>query len=723
MPKIEVLDDQTIDQIAAGEVVERPSSVVKELVENAVDAGATAVTVEIRDGGTSMIRVTDNGCGIEQDQIRIAFFRHSTSKLRKIEDLAEIASLGFRGEALSSIASVAQVELITKTPDAFAGSHYLIEGGKDTGPEEVGAPKGTTFLVRNLFYNTPARKKFLKSAQTEGACCSDLMEHMALSHPEVSFKFISGGQIRLHTSGSGEVKDVIYHIYGREIASNLLAVKGEFDAFSVNGYIGKPSISRGNRNYENYFINGRYIKSKLIAKAIEDAYHGFLMQHKYPFVVLNFTIDGKRVDVNVHPNKMELRFSDGEEIYSDLVHLLESSLRGRDLIGRVTPGKEEKTDDRPGYTRRELPEPFEESRLDWIRASVRKDSPYEKKYERSAKQPVSGMAGTNMVREELSFAAQRGPSGTEDTGQSVQETNGRQEKSIPGQSVCENKIETVSKVPVPEEQKKEAAYEKNQLVKPTAGGPGSDALPTDRQKEDAAENCLPGSVVPETQSPQAEASFSGTPVQMTLAQAVEESLPLLAKDARPKHRIIGQLFATYWLVEYRDTFYMIDQHAAHEKVLYERTMKAYREKEFTSQMISPPIILPLTMQEELLLKKYWDSFEKLGFVIEPFGGKEYAIRAVPGNLYGLNGQTLITDLIDGLGELSAKDTPELVVEKIASMSCKAAVKGNQKLSDREISQLIDDLMELENPYFCPHGRPVILAMTKQEIERKFKRIV
>lgn len=691
MPKIEVLDEKTIDQIAAGEVVERPSSVVKELVENALDAGATAVTVEIRDGGTSMIRVTDNGCGIGQDQIRIAFFRHSTSKLRKIEDLADIASLGFRGEALSSIASVAQVELITKTPDSFAGSHYLIEGGKDTGPEEIGAPDGTTFLVRNLFYNTPARKKFLKSAQTEGAYCSDLMEHMALSHPEVSFQFISNGQIRLHTSGSGEVKDVIYHIFGREIAANLLAVCGEFDAFSVSGYIGRPSISRGNRNYENYFINGRYIKSKLIAKALEDAYHGFLMQHKYPFAVLNFTINGNRVDVNVHPNKMELRFSDGEEIYSDLVHLLESTLRGRDLISRVTPGEKEKEPARPGYSRGELPEPFEQSRLDQIRASVRKDSPYEKKYERSAKQSVSDAAGINAVQEELRFAAQRGPCGTTDAGQSVQETNGRKGDRGP--------------------------------VKPAAGGPGPDPLPAAWQKEAVAADCLPGSALPQPQSPEAEESLPGTCVQMSFEQAAGEALPLLAKEARPGHRMIGQLFQTYWLVEYQDTFYMIDQHAAHEKVLYERTMKAYRAKEFTSQMISPPIVLSLSMQEELLLAKYRDSFEKLGFVIEHFGGKEYAIRAVPGNLYGIDAQALVTELLDGLGGLSAQDTPQLVLEKIASMSCKAAVKGNQTLSDREISQLIDDLMELENPYFCPHGRPVMIAMTKQEIERKFKRIV
>ncbi|MCD8045938.1 MAG: DNA mismatch repair endonuclease MutL [Clostridiales bacterium] len=613
MPKIELLDEQTIDQIAAGEVVERPSSVVKELVENAIDAKATAVTVEIRDGGTTLIRITDNGCGIEAEQIPVAFYRHSTSKIRRVEDLATISSLGFRGEALSSIASVSEVELITKTMGSLTGSRYQIEGGKEISLEEVGAPEGTTFLVKNLFYNTPARRKFLKSPQTEAGYISDMMEKIALSHPDISFKFINNGQIRLHTSGNSQVKDIIYHIYGRDIAANLLEVKGEFDGFSVSGFIGKPVISRGNRNFESYFINRRYIRSSLIAKAIEDGYRGFMMQHKYPFTVLAVSLNGKLVDVNVHPNKMELRFSNGEELYRGLVYLIQNALRQRELITDVTPDGEKKETAKPAYEKKAIPEPFEKERI----SRMKEDA------------AAAGRPKDAVLREPIRYGA-------------------AQEKKKP---------------------------------------------------------------------------LAEQPKQQTLADYTAPETRLLSEEARPEHRIIGQLFDTYWLVEYEDRFYMIDQHAAHEKILFERTMKQYREKEFTSQMISPPIVLSLTMQEETLLKKYQAELEKLGFSIDSFGGKEYAVSAVPANLYGLNAQELLVELIDSLGTVSEKDTPDLVAEKIASMSCKAAVKGNNRLSRAEAEQLIADLLKLENPYFCPHGRPVIISMTKYEIEKKFKRIV
>lgn len=592
MPEIKLLDQQTIDKIAAGEVVERPSSVVKELVENAIDARATAVTVEIKEGGTSLIRITDNGCGIEKDQIPIAFCRHSTSKIRSVEDLLTISSLGFRGEALSSIAAVARVELISKPAGQFTGVRYLIEGGKEISLEEIGAPGGTTFLVKDLFYNTPARRKFLKTAQTEAGYISDLMERMALSHPGISFKFINNGQIRLHTSGNGQLKDIIYHIYGRDIAANLLEISGEFDGFSVTGYIGKPVISRGNRNFESYFINGRYIRSSLIAKTIEDAYRGFLMQHKYPFTVLQLVMDSRGIDVNVHPNKMELRFSDAEHVYDSLLRLIQSALKQRELIPEASVKEEPKETKKAAVLRETAPEPFETKRLEKIRQETLKDSPYEPKYRIPRERPV-----------------------------------------------------------------------------------------------------------------------------------VADRPRLLSEEARPDHRIIGQLFETYWLVEFDEQFYMIDQHAAHEKVLFERTMAAYRSKEFSSQYVSPPIVLSLTMQEEVLLKQYLPDFEKLGFQIEPFGGREYAVSAVPDNLYGLNAQDLLMELIDGLNAVSGKDAPDTVIEKIASMSCKAAVKGNSRMSRQEAMCLIDELLKLENPYFCPHGRPVIISMSKREIEKKFKRIV
>ncbi len=625
MPKIQLLDEQTIDQIAAGEVVERPSSVVKELVENAIDAGATAIHVEIRDGGIAMIRVTDNGCGINADQIPAAFCRHSTSKIRSLEDLSAIASLGFRGEALSSISSVAQVELITKTADTLTGSRYLTEGGHEISLDEIGAPNGTTFLVKNLFYNTPARKKFLKTPQTEASHIGDLMERIALSHPEISFQFENNGQIRLHTSGNGRLLDVIYAVYGKEAAANVLEVNGEFDTFSVSGYVGKPTLSRGNRNYESYFINGRYIKSSVISKAIEDAYHGFLMQHRFPFAVLHLRVDGALVDVNVHPNKMELRFSNGEEIYRQLRDLIRRALSERELIAEVSVNEDAdkgKGSARSTIDKKEIPEPFEEKRR--ARAEGAATAP--------AREPLRyGAAGTT------------------------------------------------------------ASVNTKQM------GQSASANPTQMELIDsAAEN---------------------PPAQY------EEAPPLLSEEARAAHRVIGQLFDTYWLVEYADRFYMIDQHAAHEKVLYEETMRNYRQKEFTSQMVSPPILLTVSMQEEELLNRYLSDFEQLGFVIEPFGGKEYAVRAVPDNLYGLDGEELLKYIVDELGSATEQDTPELVAEKIASMSCKAAVKGNQRLSRAEVDRLIDDLLKLEKPYFCPHGRPVIVSMTKQEIEKKFKRIV
>ena len=694
MPQIEVLDEQTIDKIAAGEVVERPSSVVKELVENAIDAKATAITVEIKEGGTSLIRITDNGCGIEAAQIPIAFYRHSTSKIRKVEDLVRISSLGFRGEALSSIAAVAQVELITKTPEQFTGSRYLIEGGKELSLEEIGAPNGTTFLVKNLFYNTPVRRKFLKSAQTEAGYVNDLMERIALSHPEISFKFINNGQIRLHTSGNGMLKDIIYHIYGRDIAANLLEIHAEYEGFSVDGFIGKPIIARGNRNFESYFINGRYIKSTLIAKALEDGYRGFMMQHKYPFTVLTISLDGTLVDVNVHPNKMELRFSNGEILYQQLAALLSTRLRESELIPKVTVHEEKKQEKRPQIHPQEAPEPFEQKRLERLRAAVAKDSPYERKYlERNRPETATSGQETvgqaSVLREQITY-------GTE----------------CPGSFPVEQKVLCEEKTDSSETQKQEKNGEVFFL----------ESVNTDSQ-EVLAEHVLQQTLFDTAEQKAEEQEDTGGSDFSDADLKSKQEWKLLSKQARPHHRIIGQLFETYWLVEYQDQFYMIDQHAAHEKVLFERTMKAYREKEFTSQMISPPIILSLTMQEEVLLKKFLPEFEKLGYEIEHFGGKEYAVNAVPGNLYGLNGQSLLLELMDGLGNMSEKDTPDLVVEKIASMSCKAAVKGNQKLSRPEIEHLIDELLTLENPYFCPHGRPVIVSMTKYEIEKKFKRIV
>ena len=684
MNRIQVLDQKTIDQIAAGEVIERPASVVKELVENSIDAGATAVTVEIRDGGTSFIRVTDNGSGIEGDQVATAFLRHSTSKIRAVEDLFHVASLGFRGEALSSIASIAMVELITKTADAEEGVRYVIEGGAEKKLEETAAPDGTTFLVRSLFYNTPARRKFLKSPMTEAGYVSELMERLALSRPDISFQFITNGQTKLHTSGNHNLKDVIYHIYGRDVAANLAQVEAEQGPVRISGFVGKPVVSRGNRSYENYFINGRYIRSNLIAKGIEEGYRTFLMQHKYPFTALHFSIDGSLLDVNVHPTKMELRFSNQEELYRFVRDTVRQALMERELIPEVKLTEE--------------PDPGKQLEI------KQQEKLPEKQPEKERPDPASRLAGEAAAKREAApstpqernleyFLAEMRKRVTGEFKRKEQEKAERERTELKrSEQERAGQERTEREVPAQENARQERA----------CGSAGSEIL-----RESGSYGLKPsGKPLPE-----------GEPEQLNLFEQ-----RLLNPATKSDIRIIGQLFDTYWLVQFEDKFYMIDQHAAHEKVLYERTLKSLADKEITSQMVSPPLILTLSMQEAEKLSAYQDYFRELGFEIEPFGGKEYAVSAVPANLYGLAEKDLFLELLDGLEYVNGRNT-QMILEKIASMSCKAAVKGNQRMSAAEAKALIEELLTLENPYNCPHGRPTIISMTKQEIEKKFKRIV
>lgn len=699
MPEITLLSQETIDKIAAGEVVERPSSVVKELVENAIDAGATAVTVEIKEGGISLIRITDNGCGIKREQVPLAFLRHTTSKIRCVEDLLNIHSLGFRGEALSSISAVAQVELITKTYGELTGTRYVIEGSVEKENEEIGAPDGTTFLVRNLFYNVPARRKFLKTAQTEAGYISDLMERLALSHPSISFKFINNGQTKMHTSGNAKEKDLIYHIYGRDITASLLEVSGKNELFCVKGFIGKPIISRGNRNYENYFINGRYIKSSLLSKAIEEAYKGFLMQHQYPFCVLYFTMDTNLLDVNVHPTKMDLRFTNQEGLYRQLLEMIRGALTHKNFIPDV-PVEEKKETAKPAPLPK-TPEPFEKSRLEGIRLAVRKDSPYEPKYPERTR-PVPGKPA-DVLPEQLNPV----PS--------------RQEQSvIKPQPVVSEEVDSESRRIF------------NNLLHKTAQPDVTDASTVATQASvteapDMSQETLGMSteLPAEAPAPVIRETFSygepeGTYEQQSLSDV---STDFLTKDARKRHKIIGQLFDTYWLIEFEDKLFIIDQHAAHEKVLYERTMQKVSEQNFASQNLSPPIILSLNAEEMLMLEKYQKQISAFGYVIEPFGGKEYAITAIPADFSGIDMRAMFIELLDDFANLSGKDAPNVIMERVASMSCKAAIKGNQQISRAEMEELVDALLELENPYNCPHGRPTIISMSKYEIEKKFKRIV
>ena len=664
MPQIQVLDQITIDKIAAGEVIERPASIVKELVENSIDAKAASVTVEIQDGGISLIRVTDNGSGIEREDIRNAFLRHSTSKIRKVEDLAHIASLGFRGEALSSISAVTRTELITKTKEDTFGTRYVIEGGVEQSLEDAGAPDGTTFLVRQLFYNVPARRKFLKTPMTEAGHVQDLLMRLALSHPEVAFTFINNGQTKMRTSGNGKLKDVIYSIYGREAAANLIELDYSMDGLVMKGYLGKPVITRGNRNFENYFVNGRYVKNAMLSKAIEDAYKDFLMQHKFPFVVIHFQVDGEKIDVNVHPTKMEMRFQRQQDVYNIVYEGVHRTLLEPELIPQVE-----------APAPKVISQPKSES--PFLLKPKTAPQPMEKKPEEK-EEPHDEAYFMKKMKERVLSYHQRNSSAEV----------AKKEQIFRPQAQAERIKDALARAKEVEKQPQKQAEEQPELIRET---PVYETKPVTEEKAE----------------------------QLNL---FEEHL--LKREKKAEYKLIGQVFETYWLVEFENSLYIIDQHAAHERVLYERTLKEMKNREFTAQYLSPPIILSLSMQEAQVLNENMDRFTRIGFEIEPFGGEEYAVRAIPDNLFGIAKKELLLEMLDDLTDgISTSMTPELIDEKVASMSCKAAVKGNNRLSAQEADALIGELLLLENPYHCPHGRPTIIAMTQRELGKKFKRIV
>ena len=634
MPQINLLSQSTIDQIAAGEVVERPLNVVKELTENAIDAGASSITVEIKDGGISLIRVTDNGCGIEKEQIKKAFLRHATSKITSIDDLDYVKSLGFRGEALSSIAAVAQVEVITKIKEDLTGVRYQIAGGCEEELEEVGAPDGTTFLVHNLFFNTPVRKKFLKQPQTEGGYVSDMMEHLALSHPDIAIKFIQNGQAKFHTSGNGNLKEVIYRIYGKDITDALIPFALQGEGLSISGFLGKPQLNRSNRNFETYFVNGRYVKNDIITKAVEEGYRAYLMQHKFPFFVLHFTMEPDTIDVNVHPAKMEIRLIHGSELYEQVSKAVQKQLHEIELIPDVKLSETPKRQ----FPLPKTPEPFEVRRTAML---------MEEENEYHTVAAVKELPKEPKVGDFLQKIAQNRIIGNENVG-----------KNVSDEGIHANVIKA----------KEHILVEK--------------------------------------------------PAQLDL---FEEKF--LTREAKEDYRILGQIFDTYWLVAFKDKLFIIDQHAAHEKVKYERLVKELEAKQISSQMLNPPVILTLSGREETLIKEYRSYFEDLGFEMEEFGGNSMALRSMPVDLYGCNEKELFTDILDELAENEAKGKPEVILHKLASMACKSAVKGNNKLDMKEMETLLDELLTLDNPYHCPHGRPTIISMSKYEIEKKFKRIV
>lgn len=693
MAEIHILDDATIDKIAAGEVVERPASVVKELVENAFDAGARAVTVEIKDGGIEFIRVTDDGSGIEHDQLRNAFMRHATSKINSVVDLMSLRSMGFRGEALSSIAAVSKVEIVTKTKDDMTGTRLCMEGAKETAFEEVGAPDGTTFMVRNLFFNTPVRRKFLKTAMTEASYITDLLEHMALSRPEISFKYVINGQTKFYTNGDGDLKAIIYRIFGRDISSEMMEFHAIDGDVVLEGFLGRPTLNRANRNFENYFVNKRYIKSKIISKAIEEGYQSYMMQHRYPFCVVHITVPTENVDVNVHPTKMEVRFSNQNGVYKLIAENVADFLSRQEMIPNATPGSDQKITRKDKKAEKiEAPEPFEkERRLDTasIPNMLREDSGYGNyhdnshgsSYDHDSAVEAKNKSGEILFNNKISYS--RGENRTDDQSDSFfvdhREKVVRNEQPVAASEQAK---------PIP-------------VTGKILGAPPKEADPKNLGVIKSKDQII-----------------VEKPEQLNFFDE-----KILTREAKQEYRIVGQVFDTYWIIEYRDKMLMIDQHAAHEKVKYEQILSKVENNEIYTQVLTPPVVISVTPKEAALINSYAQYFKELGFEIEDFGMNAFAIRGVPLDLFSYNIKDLFEEVLTQMSESPVRGVPQIIREKIASMACKAAVKGNNTLTYEEADQLIEQLLELDNPYNCPHGRPTIISMSKYEIEKKFKRIV
>ena len=704
---IKVLDQNTINKIAAGEVIEKPSSVIKELVENSIDSGATAVTVEVKGGGLSFLRVTDNGAGIKKDEVKLAFLRHATSKLVTVEDLLSISSLGFRGEALASIAAVAQVEMITKTADDVTGLRYQIHGGKEISSEEIGAPGGTTIIVRNLFYNTPARKKFMKTDATEISYIYDLICRICMSHPEISFKFIANGTDKLFTSGNGKLRDIIYHIYGRDITSNLLEINAENDYMKISGYIARPCISRGNRSFEGYYVNHRYIKSAVLTKAIEDAFRTFVMIHKFPFTEINFQVRPDLLDVNVHPTKMELKFANSQDIYSFTYNAIRETLLFKELIPDVAPGKDPKPETFKQRDVGKAPEAFENKRREAIvRAEERTIPQNQPEQLRSAETqtspqqlcPIEPQTSSQPVPPVIEIIDET--SSSNNKGSDVIDNN-KTEKPA-GNYIYADRNNDLERAIV---QNRNVVNESPAYTAPAPARP---------------------SVTAATQDSTVSAASDAAYIEEAGKKYVQQDMfqeKFLTKEARAKHRLIGQLFKTYWLIEYDGKFFIMDQHAAHEKVKYEELMENYKNKKIYSQYLMPPAVVTLSAAEIEFLHENMEMFEALGYQIENFGGREFKLNAVPDNLFGLDGRELFIDFIADASSSAKKVTIDTFIHKLSTMACKAAIKGNTEISFKEADALIDQLLKLENPYTCPHGRPTVISMTEAEIEKKFKRIV
>ena len=750
MGNIVLLDELTINQIAAGEVIERPASVIKEMVENSIDAGATNITVEIKNGGISYIKVTDNGKGIAQDDLEIAFERHATSKIRSAEDLNTVVSMGFRGEALASIASISNVEMVSKTKEQETGYKIVVEGGNILQKEEIGCQTGTSITVRNLFYNTPVRYKFLKKDYTESGYIEDVITRIALVNPEISIKLINTGKTVIQTNGNGDIKSVIYNIYGKDIANGIIDVSYQYEDIQIAGIIGKPEIARSNRSNQLYFVNKRYIKDKTLSAATEQAYKGLIPIGKFGFVILNITINPSKVDVNVHPAKLEVRFEEENKVFQSIYHAIKDTL----LKGELVANTEKHQDMTNFLNEREMD--FEQ-RLKNIRESkqenqngglfsfrkqnnkqiekyteeeseIKTNTLLEEKHEENEKKEETNVATheetnestneKNEKMEEINEEIQAGEKKEENTVDEVEKSN-----------IIGNPIDTSDVLEQLKEMKKTIENEsQNKQIKtePTILKEENEKYDLEQENFKEMYTKLFGTApISDSKEKEQQEKKEKNSIETSATDIVQDNISIFQNEEEfkiPEYKYIGIVFKTYIIIEIEKEMYILDQHAAHERIMYEKIKKNYySEKSKDSQILLLPDIITLTHKEMDIAKENMEMFKQAGFILEEFGENTIKLIGVPTVCIDIDTKELFLETLDEINTVARTAKQEKEEKFIATVACKAAVKANMALTEQEVESLMDKLLQLPNPFTCPHGRPTAIKMTKYDIERKFAR--
>ena len=755
MGNIVLLDDLTINKIAAGEVIERPASVVKELVENAIDAGASNINVEVKNGGISYIRVTDNGKGIMPDDMEIAFERHATSKIRVAEDLEEVKSMGFRGEALASIAAIAKVSMKSKTMDNDTGYEVIVEGGNVLGKEEIGCPKGTTITVENLFYNTPVRYKFLKKDFTEAGYIEDVMTRIALIHPEIAIKLVSSGKTIIQTSGNGDIKAVVYGIYGKEIAENILDVNYEYEDIKVSGVVGKPVISRSNRANQLFFVNQRYVKDKTLTSSAEQAFKGMITIGKFGFLILNIELNPKKVDVNVHPAKLEVRFEEEQKVFKAVYHAIKDTLLKNDLVSnpenangrmqdkieQITKNEEPKT----GLFQKFLPKKEEEKKptiIEELYETRKQTIPTRDEYSNNFNTIMGKMAEMKKTVEEFkqntNLEETANEIKTDDLKINIQEENAGVETNTNGQASSSANDETQVVNTITPEVTQETIVMTEEMKQELAKNLENEETQIINTEEIAKEEQKEEPKVEEKFEDMYTSVFGKAPIQDAKVEeeseeykvpepqiATGENISVFEKQGDytiPKYKFIGIAFSTYIIIELDKELYIIDQHAAHERIMYEKVKENYyKDDNKDSQLMLLPDIITLTHKEMDIAKDNMEMFRKAGFELEEFGENTIKLTGVPNICLDLDTKELFLEALDEINTVARTAKQEIEEKFIATVACKAAVKANMALTKEEVDSLMEKLLKLPNPFTCPHGRPTAIKMTKTDIEKKFSR--